>query len=224
MNLLKFSAARLKLLLQLFGSFARIGPVSFGGGFAMLPILEREIVLRRRWLDENEFGEVISVSGVAPGGVGVNAAAFIGYKLGSVPGMLAAVLGIMLPTFVLVLILAIGFSAFRQYPKVIAAMEGIQMAVLALIAYAGLKLLRSSVFDGASLSVFAGSIAALLLTGIHPLLVMLLGVTAGCVLVLAKGHFGFAVRFEPKKRKRERSADPAVPRYPELECYFGEGI
>ncbi|WP_068775237.1 chromate transporter [Paenibacillus sp. FJAT-26967] len=216
---------RLRLWASLFGSFARIAPLSFGGGFAMLPVLQREIVHQRNWLSEEEFTEVISVSGVAPGGVGVNASAFIGYKLGGVGGAAAAVCGMILPTFVLVMILTIGFSSFRHYPKVNAALEGIQMAVLALIAFAGIRLIRSSVFDGATLSVFAAAAAALLFTGIHPLLVILLAIAAGLVLVAAKIRLHIAVRYEPKPRTLPGNSTASSPnRYPEFEGYFGEGI
>src|SRR5690554_4538834 len=109
---------KLTVLWQLFWSFFKISPVSFGGGCAMLPMIEREIMTRRRWVNAEEMADAISISGSIPGGIGANAAAYIGYKVMGWRGLVAAVMGIMIPTFVIVLGLGILYNTMRENSKV----------------------------------------------------------------------------------------------------------
>ncbi|MCP8970381.1 chromate transporter [Ectobacillus ponti] len=206
-----------KQLLELFWSFCKIGPVTFGGGYAMLPAIEREIVEKKGWLTEEEMAEVISISGAAPGGIGVNAAACIGHKLLGWKGIAAAVTGIMLPTFLFVLLLAVGFSHFQHHPKVMAALKGIQVGVIALIAYAGIRMIRTTILDKTTVTTFFVTLGLLLFLGMPPLLVIVLGGCAGVVLVKVKEAKGYPV-FREKEANAEQSEQ--VPQ----DYYFGEGI
>jgi len=211
----------MKQLWELFWSFFKISPITFGGGYAMLPAIEYEAVTLREWLTEDEMAEAISISGAAPGGIGVNAAAFIGYKVRGWRGLIAAVLGMTLPTFLIVLALVIFFMSMRDNPKVIAALQGIQIAVIALIAYAGVKLTRTAIFDKTTCFVFIIGLAGLIILGLHPILLIPYGILAGITLVMFKERLGFRVTFQ-----KEKHITPPVqmphPKFPDY--YFGEGI
>ncbi|MEX2461417.1 MAG: chromate transporter [Paenibacillaceae bacterium] len=208
-------------LWELFWSFLRISPVTFGGGYAMLPAIEHEAVANRGWVTEAEMAEAISISGAAPGGIGINAAAFIGYKIMGWRGLVAAVFGMMLPTFLIVLCLGIFFASMRDNPKVIAALQGIQIAVIALIAYAGVKIARVAIFDKTTCTVFIIAFVGLLTLGIHPILLIPLGIAAGIFLVKFKESLGLTVAFE---REQHAASQPKkiYPKYPDY--FFGEGI
>lgn len=142
-NMIPNTDLRISLLFQLFWVFVRIGPVTFGGGYAMIPMIEREISAKRKWLGEEEMDEILSLAGAAPGGVGVNAAAFIGYRLAGVTGAIAAIAGITIPTFIIVCLLSAVYSQLTDQPKVIAAMKGINGAVIALILVAAYRMVRT---------------------------------------------------------------------------------
>ncbi|MFC4101404.1 chromate transporter [Paenibacillus xanthanilyticus] len=184
------------LLFDLFWTFCRIGPSAFGGGYAMIPIIEREAVAKRQWIPESELGELLTVAGTAPGGVGVNAAAFIGYRTAGVAGAIAAVAGITLPTFLIVFLLGLGYSAFGQHAKVEAALQGIHGAVIALIAAAAYKMAKTSLFDKATAGVAALALMLLIWTPIHPAILMVLGVAAGIAIIRAKERLGMRARTE----------------------------
>jgi chromate transporter len=217
---LLFNQSGIKLW-ELFWSFLKISPVTFGGGYAMLPAIEHEAVTNRGWVTEEEMAEAISISGSAPGGIGINAAAFIGYKIMGWRGLVVAVFGMMLPTFLIVLGLGIFFASMRDNPKVVAALQGIQIAVIALIAYAGVKMARAAIFDKTTYTVFIIAFIGLLTLGIHPILLIPLGIFAGIFLVKLKESLGFTVTFE---REQHVSSQPKTiyPKFPDY--FFGEGI
>jgi chromate transporter len=217
---LSFNQNGIKLW-DLFWSFLKISPVTFGGGYAMLPVIEHEAVTNRGWVTEKEMVKVISISGAAPGGIGINAAAFIGYKVMGWRGLIAAVFGMMLPTFLIVLALNIFFSYMSYNPKVAAALQGIQIAVIALITYAGLKMIRAAIFDKTTFTVFIICLAGLLTLGLHPILLIPLGIIAGVFLVKLKESMGFTAVLE-REQHVSSQPKPIYPKFPDY--FFGEGI
>jgi chromate transporter len=170
---------KVSLLWQIFWSFCKISPITFGGGFAMIPVIEKEVVEIRQWMDEDEISGALSIAGSAPGGIGVNAATLIGYRVAGIQGAVAAVIGIGLPNFIIMLALTIGYAAVQQSTKVSAAFEGIHSAVVAFIAVAGWRMLRGAVHDKSTLLIVVGGLSALLFTHLHPALLLLTGVLAG---------------------------------------------
>lgn len=118
---------------HLFYIFSKIGTFTIGGGYAMIPLIQREIVDKQHWLDEDEFMNMIALAQVAPGVIAVNSAIFIGYRVGGVRGLLGAILGAVMPSFVIILLIALAFQNIREYPSVEAILRGIRPAVLALI-------------------------------------------------------------------------------------------
>lgn len=118
---------------QLFCSFFKIGLFTFGGGYAMIPIIEREVVTRRGWVEERDFFNLLTLAQSAPGPISLNASVFVGYKMYGYWGALAALLGVALPSFTIILIVAMFFSQIRENPIVDAAFKGMRPVVVALM-------------------------------------------------------------------------------------------
>ncbi|GIP39339.1 hypothetical protein J31TS4_26190 [Paenibacillus sp. J31TS4] len=216
-----------RLLTELFWSFAKLAPVTFGGGYAMIPVIQREVVDRKRWMSEEEMGDVLSVAGSAPGGIGVNAAIFTGYRIARFPGAVTALVGVSLPTFLIVLLLSASLLYLKDSPKVAAAFRGMQSAVVALIAVAGLRMAKTAILDASTLIAMVATAALLLLLHVHPLLVILCGIGLGIGIVKAKDALGMAVRLEkaPEEgagaRTKRKGRQPA---YKYDDYFIGDGI
>ena len=117
----------------IFLSFFKIGLFTFGGGYAMLPLIERELIDKRRWIEQKEFLDLLTLAQSVPGPIAVNTAVFVGYKVRGLGGAIAALLGAVLPSFVIILAIALFFADVRQNPVVDAAFKGMRPAVVALI-------------------------------------------------------------------------------------------
>lgn len=129
-------------LLDLFGVFAKIGGLTIGGGLAMIAVIERELVQKRKWITEEELLDMIAVAESTPGVIAVNSATFIGYKLRGFLGSLLATIGVVTPSFVLISLIALVFEWFLGFELVTWAFKGANAAVAILILNAGLKLLK----------------------------------------------------------------------------------
>jgi chromate transporter len=131
--------------LQLFWTYLKIGSFTLGGGYAMLPLIQREVVERKRWIDEEEFLNMIALAQAAPGLIAVNSAVFIGWRVGGWKGVCGAVLGAVLPSFLIILAIAMVFQEWKELPAVEAVFKGIRPAVVALIAAPLVKMARSAI-------------------------------------------------------------------------------
>ncbi|CAG7649167.1 hypothetical protein PAESOLCIP111_05807 [Paenibacillus solanacearum] len=189
-------STQLQQLWSIFTVFLRISPATFGGGYAMIPIIEREVVHKKQWLAADEMCDILSISGSAPGGIGVNAAAFVGYRLAGVGGAAVAVIGITFPTFVIAFLLSLVFSMFQHHPKVAAALDGIHAAVVALILVAAYRMAKTAVFDKTTFATMICTLALLLSVPIHPLSVILFGLVVGIVFIYMKERLGVPVRLD----------------------------
>jgi len=129
-------------LLQLFLSFLKIGAFTFGGGYAMIALLENEFVSRKKWLDKTEFLDILAVSESTPGPIAVNTATYIGYKVAGIWGSLLSTLAVCLPSFVIIFVISLFFDKFLELTWVGYAFRGIQVAVVYLIASAGVKIFK----------------------------------------------------------------------------------
>ncbi len=132
----------MKRLLTLFITMLKIGMFTFGGGYAMIAILENEIVTRRAWLDREEFLDMVAIAESTPGPIAINSATYVGYRLAGFLGSLVATLGICMPSFVIIYLISLFFDAFLSLSLVAAAFRGIQVAVIYLILSAGVRMLR----------------------------------------------------------------------------------
>lgn len=117
----------------IFSSFFKIGLFTFGGGYAMIPLIEREMIDRRAWVGRREFLDLLTLAQSVPGPIAVNTAVFVGYRMRGLRGAAAALLGTVLPSFVIILTIALFFAGIRQNPVVDAAFKGMRPAVVALI-------------------------------------------------------------------------------------------
>ena len=122
----------------------KIGTFTLGGGYAMLPLIQREVVDRQAWIDEEEFLNMIALAQAAPGLIAVNSAIFIGWRIGGWRGVCGAVLGAVLPSFLIILGIAVLFREWKELPAVEAVFKGVRPAVVALIAAPLVKMARSA--------------------------------------------------------------------------------
>jgi chromate transporter len=170
------------ILLSLFLSFAKVGVMTFGGGYAMIPILEREIVDRQGWASSEELMDYYAVGQCTPGVIAVNTATFIGYKVAGIPGGIVATLGVVFPSLVIITLIAGILTSFADIPAVKSAFSAIRVCVCVLIFNAVLKLWKSAVKDKAAAVLFAVVLALSLFFGLSPVILVLLCALAGIVL------------------------------------------
>ena len=137
----------MKTYWQLFKAFFRVGILTFGGGYAMLPILRREVVETNPWCTDEELADYYAIGQCTPGIIAVNTATFVGYKLKGIFGAAVATAGIILPGFLIILLIASVLENFAHLPAVIHAFAGIRVAVVVLVFNAVLKLLKTSATD-----------------------------------------------------------------------------
>lgn len=133
---------KFKSLLNLFWTFFKIGLFTFGGGYAMVAVIEREIVEKRKHIGQEEFLDLIAIAESTPGPIAVNSATYIGYKLGGVLGSFFATLGVVLPSFLIIFIISFFYEKFLALEYVFYAFKGIQACVAFLIISAGIKMLK----------------------------------------------------------------------------------
>ena len=144
----------MNLYLDLFLTFARVGACTFGGGYAMLPILQREIVDKKGWATEGELADYFAIGQCTPGIIAVNTATFVGQKHGGIPGGVLATLGLVFPSVVIIMAIAAFLQNFASLPVVVHAFAGVRACVCALILSSVLKLRKGSLVDRATCAVF----------------------------------------------------------------------
>ena len=159
-----------KLLGQLFLTFAKVGVMTFGGGMAMLPILQREVVEDKGWATDEELVDYFAIGQCTPGIIAVNTATFVGQKQAGILGGIAATLGIVFPSLVIIMALAGVINSFSHLAWVQHAFAGIRVCVCVLIFNAVVKLLKGSVKDWPAALIFAAVLAAALLTDLSPVI------------------------------------------------------
>ena len=135
------------IYLDLFATFFRTGACTFGGGYAMLPILQRDVVEKKGWATEEELTDYFAIGQCTPGVIAVNTATFIGYKYKGIPGGIVATLGIVCPSILIITIIALFLRSFADLPAVAHAFAGIRACVCVLIFNAVLKIWKSTVID-----------------------------------------------------------------------------
>ena len=132
---------------QLFGTFSKIGAFTFGGGYAMIPLIQREVTERRRWLEDRDILDIVAIAESTPGPIAINTATFVGFRRGGNPGGVIATLGVVFPSVVIIGIIAAFLSSFAHLAVVSHAFAGVRACVCVLIFNSVLKLRKSSVID-----------------------------------------------------------------------------
>ncbi len=173
---------KLKLLGQLFLSFAKIGVMTFGGGLAMLPMLERELVESKKWVTREGILDYYAVGQCTPGIIAVNTATFVGYKKAKILGGIIATLGMVFPSIVIITVIAAVISNFAEIPAVQHAFAGIRIAVCALITSAVIKLAKSNVKSVKQIIIAVLAFVIIAVFGANPVFVVFGAALAGLLL------------------------------------------
>lgn len=171
----------MNIYLKMFLSFAKVGVMTFGGGYAMLPILQREIVDKNGWATEEELMDYFAIGQCTPGVIAVNTATFIGQKLRGIPGGIASTLGVVFPSVVIISLLAGVIEAFSHLTWVQHAFGGIRICVCVLILNAVVKLCKKAVVDKVTLALFLAVLAGAYFLDISPVVFVLLAGITGVV-------------------------------------------
>ncbi len=154
-------------------TFFKIGLFTFGGGYAMLPLIEKEVVENKRWVGDEEIIDIFAVSQSIPGAIAINSAILIGFKRLGKKGSLAAILGIVLPSFLIISAIAAFFIKFSDNPVVSAVFAGVRPAAVALIAFAVLKVGKTSVIDKTSLLIAVAGLIMVVVFKLHAVFVII---------------------------------------------------
>lgn len=170
------------IYLQLFVSFAKIGVLTFGGGPAMLPMLEKELVDKRGWTSNDELLDYYAVGQCTPGIIAVNTATFVGRKKAGIPGGIVATLGMIFPSLVIIILIAAVLSGFAENPYVKSAFAGIRVCVCVLICNAVIKLGKSALKDKATVIIAVLVTASSFFFGISPAIFVLVCAVLGILL------------------------------------------
>lgn len=210
----KIKSVNRKLLWEIFLTFFKISPFTFGGGFAMIPIFEKEMVEKKKWIKNEKIIDIFAVSQSVPGAIAVNSSTFIGYHLAGIPGALAAALGIVMPTFAIIILLAVLLVSFQDNIHVQAAFKGIRPTVVALIAIAAYKMGKTSIKDKTSwaICILAG-VALFLFKNVNIIFFIIAGAVGGVAAVKAKeliSRFSGIAKAEKENKEGQQAENLAV--------------
>ncbi len=166
---------------QLFSSFFRIGSFTLGGGYAMIPLIQHEVVEKRKWMEEEEFIDMVAMAQSAPGVIAINTSIFVGYKLKGVKGSITCALGSALPSFLIILTIAICFTSFADNPVVERIFKGIRPAVVALIVAPLWRMSKAAKLTWKT--AFIPIVAALLIwqLNVSPILIVMVAIVVGII-------------------------------------------
>ncbi len=183
--------SRLKKNISLFTTFFKIGAFTFGGGYAMIPLIQKETVENKKWITEDDILEIVAIAESTPGPIAINAATFVGYKVGGFFGALFSTLGVVLPSFLIISIISFVLKKFESVKIIKYAFFGIRSGVLALIVKALWSMYRKCPKNTVSYIIIAASFILTALLNINVLFVII-----GCAL------FGLAASFAAERRAK----------------------
>lgn len=175
------------IYLDLFATFFRTGACTFGGGYAMLPILQRDVVEKKGWATEEELTDYFAIGQCTPGVIAVNTATFIGYKYKGIPGGIVATLGIVCPSILIITIIALFLRSFADLPAVAHAFAGIRACVCVLIFNAVLKIWKTTVIDLPTALIFITVFLLSVFLGLSPALMVVVAGLVGLGLKRVRG-------------------------------------
>ena len=169
----------MKELIRMFLTFARIGGLTFGGGYAMLPMLQREVVEKHKWATEEELMDYYAIGQCTPGVIAVNTATFVGRSHRGIPGAIFATAGVVFPSFVIISIIAAVLANFAHIPAVQYAFAGIRVCVCVLIFNAVVKLFKKSVIDFAAGVIFLAVLLVSVIFDLTPIVIVPVAAVVG---------------------------------------------
>lgn len=186
----------------------------------MIPLIKREIVDRRKWLRNEEMLDIFAVSESVPGAIAINSATFTGFRLAGIRGAIAAMIGVLLPTFCIVIALSVVYYKFQHHPKIEAAFMAIRATIVALIAYAAIVIGRTAIVDKASIVIVGITIALMFGLNVHPILLLIGGGIVGIIVINMKIKLGMNVVYKKNKKKNSESSIE----YESDDYFIGHGI
>ena len=191
----------MKRLLEIFWTMLKIGLFTFGGGYAMIALLEAELVSKKGWLAHEEFMDMVAIAESTPGPIAINAATYVGYRRARVPGAIAATVAVCMPSFAIIFLISLFFDAFLAVAWVAAAFRGIRICVVFLILSAGVKMLRKMEKTAFSVTVMA-------LTLIATVTLSLFAINFSSIFyILIAGALGLAVYLIGEARNKHQKED-----------------
>ncbi|GAB6169016.1 chromate transporter [Clostridium carnis] len=171
----------MKKIIEMFIAFFKIGAFTFGGGYAMIPLIEEEVVKNKGWIDKEEFMDILVVSQSLPGALAVNCSIFLGYKIGGLLGAIMALIAVVLPSFTIITLIAAFFMQFRNNYYVNAAFKGITAAVPMLVLVGAISLSKGLEKNKITIITIIIALIALEIFNLHPVIVILLSAIFGVV-------------------------------------------
>lgn len=177
----------MNLLPDLFITFARVGVCTFGGGYAMLPVLQREVVSKKEWITDEELADCYAIGQCTPGVIAVNAATYVGYKKKGGLGGILATLGVVFPSVLIIGLIAAFLQQFAYLPWAAHAFAGIRACVCALIFTSVLRLLKTAVIDIPAAALYCAALLASARFGLPPVLVVVTGGAVGLAVSRIRG-------------------------------------
>ena len=178
----------MKTLLKIFAAFFKIGLFTFGGGYAMLPMIQKEVVERNKWVSEEDVLDYYAIAQCTPGVIAVNTATFVGTKVkGSVGGAVATI-AVVTPSLIIITIISAALQNFANYEMVQHALSGIRVAVAALVVSSVIKLYKKGVKGAISNGIFAASLLLVVVWDISPIIIVAAALVLGIVLTWVKSR------------------------------------
>lgn len=178
----------MRILIDLFVSFFKIGLFTFGGGYAMLPMLQREVVDRHHWATEEEILDYYAIAQCTPGVIAVNTATFVGTKLRGALGGAVSTLAVITPSFIIITIISTMLQNFASYEIVQHALAGIRVAVAALVVSSVIKLYKKGVKGALSNGIFAAALLLIVLLDLSPVIIVAMALILGVALAWKEGQ------------------------------------
>lgn len=169
------------MLFNMFKTFFKIGAFTFGGGYAMLPMIQKEVVEENQWIDTEEFMDILAIAEVTPGPVAINTSSYVGFKMAGFKGAVVCTLGTVLPSFLIILCIAMFFGHYKDNPIIEKVFLGIRPAVVALILSAVFKLRVGIKFTFPVVIVAIMTVAIILIFDISPIFIII-GAAVGAII------------------------------------------
>lgn len=176
----------MKIIFEIFLSIFKIGAFTFGGRYAMIPLIEQEVVNNKKWLNKDEFMDVLVVAQSLPGAMAINASIFLGYRIAGILGAISALIAVILPSFIIIILIAAFFMQFRNNYYVNAAFMGITAAVPMLVLVGAISLAKGIPKNLRSLITILISLIALIFFHINPVVVIIVSGVYGAIFLRGK--------------------------------------
>lgn len=167
--------------LELFLTFLKIGAFTFGGGYAMIPLIQKEVTEKKKWLTEDDLMEMVAIAESTPGPIAINAATYVGYRVGGILGAVLSTLGVVIPSFLIITLIAFVFNKYMDNPIVKNAFWGIRIAVLALIIKALITMIKQCPKNYLSYTVAVLALIAVAFFNINALVVIVIAGVSGII-------------------------------------------